>query len=53
MNIKSDDLNRVLEREKSEGALSPLWIIVGEEPLLALEAGDALRNAAKGAKSRF
>ena len=47
MNIKSDDLNRVLEREKSEGALSPLWIIVGEEPLLALEAGDALRSAAK------
>ncbi len=47
MNIKSDDLNRVLEREKSEGALSPLWIIVGEEPLLALEAGDALRSTAK------
>ena len=47
MNIKSDDLNRVLEREKSEGTLSPLWIIVGEEPLLALEAGDALRSAAK------
>ena len=47
MNIKSEDLARVLERERAQGSLSPLWIIVGEEPLLALEAGDALRSAAK------
>ena len=37
----------MLERERVQGSLSPLWIIVGEEPLLALEAGDALRSAAK------
>lgn len=47
MNIKSEELPRILERERAQGTLSPLWIIVGEEPLLALEAGDALRNAAK------
>ena len=47
MNIKSEELERVLERERAQGSLSPLWIIVGEEPLLALEAGDALRSAAK------
>lgn len=47
MNIKSEELGRMLERERAQGSLSPLWIIVGEEPLLALEAGDALRSAAK------
>lgn len=47
MNIKSEDLARVLERERAQGSLSPLWIIISEEPLLALEAGDALRSAAK------
>lgn len=47
MNIKSEELGRVLERERAQGSLSPLWVIVGEEPLLALEAGDALRSAAK------
>ena len=47
MNIKSEELGRMLERERAQGTLSPLWIIVGEEPLLALEAGDALRSAAK------
>ena len=35
------------KKEKTQGVLSPLWVIVGEEPLLALEAGDALRDAAK------
>ena len=47
MNIRSEDLGNLLEKEKTQGVLSPLWVIVGEEPLLALEAGDALRNAAK------
>lgn len=47
MNIKSEELPKLLERERVKGSLSPLWIIVGDEPLLALEAGDALRNAAK------
>ena len=47
MNIRSEDLGSLLEKEKTQGVLSPLWVIVGEEPLLALEAGDALRDAAK------
>lgn len=47
MNIKSEELQAVIEQERARGSLSPLWIIVGEEPLLALEAGDALRHAAK------
>ena len=47
MNIKSEELQAVIEQERAQGSLSPLWIIVGEEPLLALEAGDALRHTAK------
>lgn len=47
MNIKSEELGRILDRERAQGQLSPLWIIVGEEPLLAMEAGDALRFTAK------
>ena len=47
MNIRSEELVKVIERERAQGVLSPLWIILGEEPLLALEAGDLLRKAAK------
>lgn len=47
MNIKSEELGRILDRERAQGQLSPFWIIVGEEPLLAMEAGDALRFTAK------
>lgn len=47
MNIKSEELGRILDRERAQGQLSPLWIIVGEEPLLAMEAGDALCFTAK------
>ena len=47
MHIKSDDLARHLTNAKSSGSLAPLWVIVGEEALLALEAGDALRACAK------
>lgn len=47
MNIKSEELGRILDRERAQGQLSPLWIIVGEEPLLAMEADDALRFTAK------
>lgn len=47
MNIKSEELGRILDRERAQGQLSPLWIIVGEEPLLAMEAADALRFTAK------
>ena len=47
MNINSGDLPRTLERESASGALSPIWIILDNEPLLALEAGDLLRDNAK------
>ncbi|MBR2960527.1 MAG: DNA polymerase III subunit delta, partial [Burkholderiaceae bacterium] len=47
MLIKSDDLARHLASAKTSGSLAPLWVIVGEEALLALEAGDALRACAK------
>ena len=47
MNIKSEELPKLLEHERAKGELSPLWIIVGDEPLLAMEAGDALRSVAK------
>ena len=47
MNIRSEDLVKVIERERAQGSLSPLWIILGDEPLLALEAGDLLRKTAK------
>ncbi len=47
MLIKSDDLARHITNAKASGSLAPLWVIVGEEALLALEAGDALRACAK------
>ena len=47
MLIKSDDLARHLAASKANGSLAPLWVIVGEEALLALEAGDARRACAK------
>ncbi|HIU83874.1 MAG TPA: DNA polymerase III subunit delta [Candidatus Aphodousia gallistercoris] len=46
MNIKSEDLPRYLKDAENKGNLEPLWIIVGEEPLLAQEAGDAIRSTA-------
>ena len=46
MNIKSEDLSKILTQAKNNGQLDPVWIILGEEPLLAQEAGDALRSAA-------
>lgn len=47
MNINSGDLPKALERESAKGVLSPIWIILDNEPLLALEAGDLLRDSAK------
>lgn len=47
MLIKHEALASHLQRAQNEGALAPLWVIVGEEPLLALEASDAIRAMAK------
>ena len=44
MQLKSDELLRHLER-----GVQPLYLVHGDEPLLALEAGDAIRAAARAA----
>ena len=47
MVIQQEALKSTLNRYN--GALPALWVIVGSEPLLALEAGDLLREAARKA----
>lgn len=42
--LRADDLPRQLAR-----GLAPLYVVHGDEPLFALEAGDAIRAAARGA----
>lgn len=44
MNVRPDDLAAHLKRK-----LEPLYVVHGDEPLLALEAGDAIRAAARNA----
>jgi DNA polymerase III subunit delta len=44
MNVRPDDLATHLGR-----SLAPLYVVHGDEPLLALEAGDAVRAAARSA----
>ena len=44
MQLKYEELPRHLER-----GLQPLYVVHGDEPLLALEAGDAIRAAARNA----
>lgn len=44
MNVRPDDLSDKLARK-----LEPLYIVHGDEPLLVLEAGDAIRGAARAA----
>ncbi|HEY2817754.1 MAG TPA: DNA polymerase III subunit delta [Casimicrobiaceae bacterium] len=46
MQIRPDDLARHLSRK-----LGPLYLVHGDEPLLALEAGDQIRAAARHAGS--
>lgn len=43
MNLRPDQLRAELER-----SLAPLYVLHGNEPLLVLEAGDAVRAAARG-----
>lgn len=44
MNLRPDDLAAHLARK-----LEPLYVVHGDEPLMALEAGDAIRAAARAA----
>ena len=44
MQVRADDLPRHLQR-----GVAPLYVVHGDEPLLALEAGDTIRAAARGA----
>ena len=44
MQVRADDLADHLRR-----GVAPLYVIHGDEPLLALEAGDAIRAAARAA----
>src|SRR5258708_20744898 len=44
MQVRADDLPEQLQR-----GVAPLYVNHGDEPLLALEAGDAVRAAARGA----
>jgi len=44
MQVRADDLNTHLQR-----GVAPLYVVHGDEPLLALEAGDAIRAAARRA----
>ncbi len=43
MQLRADRLDAHLA-----GALAPLYVVHGDEPLLAIEAGDAIRAAARG-----
>ena len=47
MQFASTALPARLKSETARGALSPLWIIADNEPLLAQEAADAIRAAAR------
>ena len=44
MQLRADELGETLQR-----GLKPLYVVHGDEPLLALEAGDAIRAAARAA----
>ena len=44
MNVRAEDLGARLAR-----GLAPLYVVHGDEPLLVLEAGDAVRRAARAA----
>ena len=47
MQLASASLAARLKEEAAQGALSPLWVIADNEPLLAQEAADEIRAAAR------
>jgi DNA polymerase-3 subunit delta len=47
MQLKGTQLPGLLARASREGRLAPLWVITGDEPLLVIEAADAIRATAR------
>ena len=47
MLLKADGLAGHLQARQKTGALAPIYVIAGDEPLLAIEAADAIRAAAR------
>lgn len=48
MQVRNDALAGVLARAQRAGALPPVFVVAGSEPLLSLEAQDAIRSTARG-----
>ena len=48
MQVRNDALGGVLARAQRSGALPPVFVVAGDEALLALEAQDAIRSTARG-----
>lgn len=48
MQVKNDALGGVLARAQRAGSLPPVFVVAGDEALLALEAQDAIRSTARG-----
>jgi DNA polymerase III subunit delta len=48
MQVRGDALAGVLARAQRAGSLPPLFVVASDEPLLALEAQDAIRGTARG-----
>jgi len=46
---KADSLASHLQSRSSSGQLAPIYVVAGDEPLLAIEAADAIRAAARSA----
>lgn len=47
MRLKAEALAGHLQARQKGGALAPLYVVAGDEPLLAIEAADAIRAAAR------
>ena len=47
MQVKGAQLGGLLTRAAREGRLAPVWTVTGDEPLLAIEAADAIRATAR------
>lgn len=49
MRLKAEALPGHLQARAKTGALAPIYVVAGDEPLLAIEAADAIRAAARTA----
>jgi DNA polymerase III subunit delta len=47
MLLKHDALPGHLQARRKQGTLAPIYVVAGDEPLLAIEAADAIRAAAR------